>query len=196
MALTQVKNSGLNTSVITAGLPAGSILQTISATDGTAELFTSTDSATPETIISAAITPSSSSNKVLITGFLSLGVLYSNYSGRLDYLGVRLKRGSTVIGEPTSLSTFTTVHGADASGARPMHSVSKDAGYSASRSNSIPFHFTDSPNTTSETTYNIQGVIEKQGAAYTMIQNGSGYNYNNDEGHLATCNLTLMEIKG
>ena len=71
MALTQVKNSGLNTSVITAGLPAGSILQTISATDGTAELFTSTDSAAPETIISAAITPSSSSNKIFINFVLN-----------------------------------------------------------------------------------------------------------------------------
>jgi hypothetical protein len=54
----------------------------------------------------------------------------------------------------------------------------------------------DSPSTTSSTTYNVQGVIEKVGSAYTMIRNGSGYNYNTDEAHMPTCNLTLMEIKG
>jgi len=176
--------------------PSGAVLQTINATDGTAASYASTDSANPETMISAAITPSSTSNKILLTGFLSIGGLYSSYSGTYHYIGVRLKRGTTVIGEPTDMSTLTTMHGGDASDARGMHSTAKDAGYTASKVQAVPFHFLDSPSTTSATTYNIQGVIERDGSAYTMTKNGGGYNYNNDELHIATCNLTLMEIKG
>ena len=177
--------------------PTGAVLQTITASEDTSASYTSTDSGTPEMVISASITPSATSSKILITGFISIGCLYSSYSGRLDYLGVRLKRGSTVIGETSDLSSLTTLLGGDATGARPLHSIIKDeAGYSASRPASIPFHFADSPSTTSATTYNIQGLIEKQGSAYTMTRNGGGYNYNNDELASATCNLTLMEIKG
>ena len=176
--------------------PTGSVIQTVTASDLTAATYASTDSANPETVISASITPSSTSNKILITGFVSLGCLYSSYTGRLDYIGVRLKRGTTVIGEPTDLSTLTTVHGGDATSSRAMHSVVKDAGYQGSRSACVPFHWADSPSTTSSTTYNVQGIIEKVGSAYTMIRNGNGYNYNTDEAHMATCNLTLMEIKG
>ena len=172
----------------------GRVLQTVSTNDMTAASFSTVDSANPETVISLAITPSATSSKILITGFASIGMLYSSYSGRLDYIGVRLKRGSTVIGETTDLSSATTVHGGDATGARPMHSVVKDAGYSASRPASVPFHFIDSPSTTSATTYNIQGVIERVGYQYTMLRNIGGYNYNNDEMASGTCQLTLQEI--
>ena len=176
--------------------PSGAVLQTVSTNDMTAASYTGTSSVDPKTIISLAITPSSTSNKVLLTGFISIGGLYSNHSGLFDYIGVRLKRGSTVIGETTDLSSATTVHGGDASGASPMHSVVKDAGYSASRPASVPFHFVDSPSTTSATTYNIQGVIEDSGNTKTMLRNIGGYNYNNDELASGTCQLTLMEIKG
>ena len=176
--------------------PSGSVLQTVSVEEMTSDSYASSDSSTPRTLMSGSITPTSTSNKILIFGFVSIGGLYSNHSGVFHYFGVRLKRGSTVIGETTDLSSATTVHGGDASGARPMHSVVKDAGYSASRPASVPFHFVDSPNTTSETTYNIQGVIEKQGSQYTMLRNIGGYNYNNDEMASGTCQLTLMEISG
>ena len=199
MALTKVKSAGVNSipaSVYNAHVPAGAILQTITSHDATASSHASVSGATPVTLMSATITPSSTSSKILIFGFLHVGGLYSNCSGRLDYIGTRLKRGSTVIGEPTSLSTLTTVHGADATGSRPMHSVVKDAGYSASRQHVVPFHFTDSPSTTSSITYNIQGVISHVSGGKTLVKNGSGYNYNNEEAHLATSNLTLQEIKG
>ena len=174
----------------------GRILQTISTNDMTAASFASTSSTDPKTVISGAITPSATSSKILVFGFISIGGLYSNHSAAFDYIGVRLKRGTTVIGETTDLSTATTVHGGDASGASPMHSVVKDAGYSASRPASVPFHFVDSPNTTSSTTYNIQGVIEHSGATKTMLRNIGGYNYNNDELASGTCQLTLQEISG
>jgi len=204
MALTKLNFGGNQQSLVAANIPtitdtqmpSKSILQTIHSTDGTAATFTSVNGATPATVISGSITPSATNSKILIFGFICIGGLYSSFSGRYDYIGVRLKRGSTVIGEPTSLSSLTTVHGADATGSRPMHSVVKDAGYSASRSAAIPFHFVDLPSTTSAITYNIQGVVSTTGGAKTMIRNGSGYNYNNEEAHMATCNLTLQEIKG
>ena len=175
---------------------AGRVIQTVSTSDTTAASFSGTSSVDPKTVISLAITPSATSSKVLIFGFVSIGGLYSDHSAALDYIGVRLKRGSTVIGETTDLSTATTVHGGDATGASPMHSVVKDAGYSASRPASVPFHFVDSPSTTSATTYNIQGIIEHSGSTRTMLRNIGGYNYNNDELACGSCQLTLMEISG
>lgn len=175
---------------------AGRVIQTVSTSDTTAASFSGNSSTTPSTVISLAITPSATSSKVLIFGFVSIGGKYSDHSGALDYIGVRLKRGSTVIGETTDLSTATTVHGGDATGASPMHSVVKDAGYSASRPASVPFHFVDSPSTTSATTYNIQGIIEHSGSTRTMLRNIGGYNYNNDELACGSCQLTLMEISG
>ena len=199
MALTKVKTSavaGIPASVYNAHVPSGSILQTVTTSDSTSTSYASTDSANPKTVISLAITPSATNSKILVFGFISIGLLYSTYSGTLHYIGVRLKRGSTVIGETDSLSSATTTLGGDATGARPMHSTAKDAGYSASKPQSVPFHFVDSPSTTSATTYNIQGVIEREGQQYTMLRNIGGYNYNNDELASATCQLTLMEIKG
>ena len=175
---------------------AGRVIQTVSTSDTTAASFSGNSSTTPSTVISLAITPSATSSKVLIFGFVSIGGKYSDHSGALDYIGVRLKRGSTVIGETTDLSTATTVHGGDATGASPMHSVVKDAGYSASRPASVPFHFVDSPSTTSATTYTIQGIIEHSGSTRTMLRNIGGYNYNNDELACGSCQLTLMEISG
>ena len=172
----------------------GRILQTISTNDMTSASFSGNSSTTPSTVISGSITPSSTSSKILIFGFVSIGGKYSDHSGVLDYIGVRLKRGSTVIGETTDLSSATTVHGGDASGASPMHSTATDAGYSANRPHSVPFHFVDSPSTTSSITYNIQGVIEHSGSTRIMFRNIGGYNYNNDEMASGTCQLTLMEI--
>jgi len=192
MALTK-----LNSASVIDRLPSGSVLQTVTANDMTSTSYASTDSANPKTVISASITPSATNNKILVFGFISIGNLYSSYTGTLHWLGVRLKRGSTVIGETTDLSSATTVHGGDATGARPMHSAIPPAtSYHASRPASIPFHFVDSPITNSATTYNIQGVIERNGYQYTMLRNIGGYNYNNDELASATCNLTLQEIKG
>ena len=185
-----------NVSIAASTLPTGSVVQTITSHDATASSHTGVRGDAPVTLMSASITPSSTSSKILIFGFLHVGGLYSNFTSRFDFIGVRLKRGSTVIGEPTDLSTLTTVHGADATGTLPMHSVVKDAGYSASRQHVVPFHFADSPSTTSAITYNIQGVVSHLSGTKTLVKNGSGYNYQNAEAHMATCNLTLQEIKG
>ena len=176
------------------GLPVGSVVQTVPVSEMTATSYTGVDSSNPQTLMSGTITPTSASHKILLFGFASIGGLYSNYSSGFHYLGLRLKRGSTVIGETDDLSSATTMYGADSSGARPMHSVFKDAGYSASRPQACPFHFMDSPNTTSAVTYNIQGVIERDGHTHTLVRNIGGYRYNTNEQASSTCQLTLMEI--
>ena len=198
MALTKVKSAGVPSGTFLTALPSGAILQTVTTNEMTAASYASTNSSSPKTVISNSITPSATNSKILIFGFASIGNLYSNYNGILHWLGLKLKRGSTVIGETTDLSSATTVHGGDASGAEPMHSVvPPDSGYNASRPIAIPFHFADSPSTTSAITYNIQGVIERYNhGPYTMLRNIGGYNYNNDELASSTCQLTLMEIKG
>ena len=114
MALTKVKTNavaGIPASVYNAHVPSGSILQTVSTNDMTAASYTGNSSTSPNTVISLSITPSSTSSKILIFGFVSIGGKYSDFSAVLDYIGVRLKRGNTVIGETTDLSTATNPSG-------------------------------------------------------------------------------------
>ena len=176
------------------GLPVGSVIQTQTDFDADAVLHTNTDSSQPETILSASITPTNANHKILVMGLIHVGVLYSSRSGTLHYIGCRLFRGNTEIGKAANNDTMTSVHGADASGGRVAHSVMAGGTAMSSKPTFIPFHFIDSPNTTSAITYNVKGFIEQYNGQYTMIVNGSGYRYNNDEQVLASSNLTLMEI--
>ena len=102
------------------GLPVGSVVQTVPVTEMTATSYTGVDSSNPQTLMSGTITPTSASHKILLFGFASIGGLYSNYSSGFHYLGLRLKRGSTVIGETDDLSSATAVFGADATGSKML----------------------------------------------------------------------------
>ena len=83
MALTKLNYTGQGTIPIAsipiltgANMPAKSVLQSITTTDGTAAIYTSTDSANPKTVISGSITPSATNSKILITGFIQIGVIF------------------------------------------------------------------------------------------------------------------------
>ena len=71
-------------------LPVGSVVQTIPVAEMTSTSFASSDSSTPRTFMSGSITPTSTSHKILLFGFLSMGGLYSNYSGTFNYFGVKI----------------------------------------------------------------------------------------------------------
>lgn len=138
MALTRVNNQAL-TSITAAGLPTltssnmptGSIVQTVQTT-ASSEWYNSS-AATFEDVTgqSITITPSSSSNKILIT--LSAWGIINGAGG----MGIRLLRGSTSIHQMESLVNST-----------PW----SQGCYS--------FSFLDSPSTTSATTYKIQGASQ------------------------------------
>ena len=72
------------------GLPVGSVIQTQTDFDADAVLHTNTDSSQPETILSASITPTNASHKILVMGLIHVNVLYSSRSGTLHYIGCRL----------------------------------------------------------------------------------------------------------
>jgi hypothetical protein len=168
MALTQVQGGMIlasGQSIPKAALPTGSVLQVVSATTSTSVTITGTSYA--DTGLSASITPTSSSSKILMIVYQPF-----RFTGASNGGGILLFRGSTQLttvnndGAPY-LYYFTT--GAD------LYSQ-----FSAS--------FLDSPATTSSTTYKTQ-ARPYLGAGACVFQNIGPTATN-----MST--ITLMEIAG
>ena len=167
--------SKLTGSVPSAAMPAGSVLQVVSTAK--IDSFSTTSSMADVTGLSVDITPSSSSNKILI--LVQIGV-----AGLDSGVGVRLLRGSTDILLPAS------------SGSRRLHSttgqftpLSSPFQYGVANA---PIMFLDSPNTTSATTYKVQaGVLSS-----TIYVNMTPYDLDNGNASRATSTITAMEIAG
>jgi hypothetical protein len=128
-----------------ASMPTGSVLQVVQDTHGAEQNSTSTTFA--DTGLTATITPSSSSSKILVcvqhTGCAKYGT--SNNNG----LSVSLLRGSSVIAK-----------------------VSERAGYDASTGynwiGGLGTDYLDSPNTTNATTYKTQYKSRISGATVRL----------------------------
>ena len=155
-------------------LPSGSILQVVST------IKTDTFSATTSTYVdvtglSVSITPTNSSNKVLVLVDLNWA------ASALDINTCRLLRDSTVIGA------------GDASGSRGtgfagMRTASADNIVT----NSISF--LDSPSTTSATTYKIQ--IKSGGSPNTVLVNRTSTDTNSFAFPRVVSSITVMEVAG
>jgi len=142
----------------------GRVLQVVNATYST---YTSIGSSSTlvDLGLSATITPSSSSNKILIFTDLAGGTSVNSVSAAFN---VKLLRGSTAIVNIENSAGYGGV-------------TERDFGAFGSSS------YLDSPSTTSATTYKIQvantgGVGNLYVNNYTASANGS------------TCTMTLMEI--
>tara|TARA_B100000424_G_scaffold268622_1_gene263772 strand:- start:179 stop:727 length:549 start_codon:yes stop_codon:yes gene_type:complete len=156
-----------NTATLNSGVvfPAGHIIQIVS------QLYTSavtvSSSSYQDAGPSLAITPSSTSNKILVWTNMDSAPIYSTgVDGRVKGKLVRTVGGSaTDILEQTHWGFYLNAGGND---------------------NNIYFRqdfmMVDSPNTTSETTYKFQA--RTSGANHISFQNGTG------------SSLVLMEIKG
>ena len=123
---------GDSTSQTTAASPAG-VVQTVQQSSTTNYFFTSSTYA--DTNLSKAITPTSSSNKILVKCALCTQAYATNSTS----LGIRLLRGSSVI------YVNNEYH---------WHSVNA----AINLFYQSYFEFLDSPNTTSSVTYKIQGA--------------------------------------
>jgi hypothetical protein len=148
MALTKINNNTL--SAIT-GLPAGvggKVLQVVTATN-TSQITVSTGSYTWTTNISLAITPSSTSNKILILGSQNLATNQDD-----KYMNGTFFKNSTNLGH----SSFGISGGSLAVGVSFIA-----ANWGAS--------YLDSPSSTSEITYHMKGAA--QTATGYMNVNGS-----------------------
>lgn len=161
MALTKLRAGAYQT---------GSVVQVVEGkyegTAGSAQLLT--DGSWTDINLSASITPSSTSSKILITAHL----VYYTVSGA--GLGARILRGSTAIYDPSP---------AGATGPYLTFSNGNNV------YGTLNFSYIDSPSTTSSTTYKIQGQKYDSSNAYLPYNGDSG-------GAGAKMSIILMEIAG
>jgi len=150
----------------------GTVLQVVQAFKDDVFATTST-SYTDVTGLSATITPSSSSSKVLVLLRTSQGV-----SGD-SYIRLKLLRGSTDIAVANGKAYFNFSY--------PSRAGSDTSYYIARGSQHLDF--LDSPNSTSSTTYKVQ--VETYSGHTAYINRGR----DNDQ-YRGVSSITLMEIAG
>ena len=128
---TSIVNADISTTaaIATTKLGAGAVLQVVNATDSTERTTTSTSFVTSSNTLSASITPSSASNKVLILVSTSTG---NTNSAENTYSTIY--RGATNLGTGNGMNNV--YHDATSQIYAPTH-----------------MSYLDSPNTTSSTTY-------------------------------------------
>jgi hypothetical protein len=159
-------------------MPTGSVLQVVSATYSAAvTMGVTANSWYDVTGMTKAITPSSTSNKVLIN--INLGAL-DNSSGAI---GFRIMRGNTAI----------ALGDVNSSRQRMSFRFSGNAD-DGNHNQSLVFSFLDSPSTTGAVTYKIMFAAEGTTAVFnrTLSYGDDATIYNG----VCASNLTLMEIQG
>ena len=172
-------STGVTGSLAASSLPTGSVVQVVQVTDATRTTYSS-GTTFLDTPLSLSITPSSSSNKILLIASVTSSSASLNGYG----VGFRvLKNGSTFF---LNSSPQTGRMQADFLGVN---------GSNSDDSNTVSWHYLDSPATTSAITYKIQGGA-RDGLAWSMNQSHN----NNDSGTWtrveATSTFIAMEIKG
>ncbi len=144
-----IVNADINSSAAIAGSKIngsfGKVLQVVNGVLASESGTTSTSMV--DTNLTATITPSATSSKVLVMVGMNFGMI-----GSTGGVGSRLMRGSTSI---RSASEKSDGHG---------------SGESSSHEAWIAFDYLDSPNTTSATTYKMQFKTNGQ-VVYTSIDN-------------------------
>ena len=156
----------------------GKILQVVSTTKTDTSSFTSngTDTFVDLSGMSVSITPTAASSKILIQFDVSVAV-------GTGTVHVRLVRGSTpiAVGDSASNRLQSTV------ARRSQSSVY------ALESTPMSMSFLDSPNTTSATTYKLQGTA---GSSYntTYYVNRSSSDTDADYGARVASTITVMEV--
>ena len=156
---------------IPSGADGGGIIQTVFEMV-TADFSTANDDAYNDiTGMSATITPSSSSSKILITVCMT-----HNVSSNSNILFRLIRGSSTTLGNYTGSLSGVGTSGAAIAGGK----------YDAARGNPTTFKFLDSPSTTSSTSYKIQEYHN----AGTFVLNGLSGNFT------GSSSITLQEVSG
>jgi hypothetical protein len=152
----------------------GKVLQVISTTK--TDTFAGSDADTWYTItgLSASITPSSTSSKILVTGHV-MGASENTSTDRRFYLKIQRAASDIAVG--------------DSSGSRlQVHT----AGFSNGGANALtlPFNFLDSPSSTASLSYTIQVRDDTDGVVVNYAPSDS----DNNTYPRAVSTITLMEI--
>jgi hypothetical protein len=148
----------------------GQVLQVVSTIK--TDRFSHTGSGYQDvTGLSAVITPTSASSKILIMASIMYATTNTTYG---TLCGLRLKRNSTLVG----------IGGDDfSSGVASTPAPDNQSSYAT-----VPIMFLDSPGSTSALTYQVQ-IAQRIGGSVTVYVNGqmSG-------GNIGSSTITLMEI--
>lgn len=166
-------------SLVTGDMPSGSVLQVKQIEDNTVDSFSaSATSTTPQfDAVSLSITPSSTSNKILVIGKATVGAAGTNYDFSLG-----LKRNGTLVGGNTNSSNFLGTN------------VMVSSIPSAESPGTAVFNYLDSPSSTSSVTYTI-AVWGGENATY-YINRGASVNSGRNWANSGGASLILMEIAG
>ena len=155
----------------------GKIGQVVSTTK-TDTFSTTSSSFTDITGLSATITPSSTSSKILIALNVSIGATASNYHGNC----LRLLRGSTAINIGDTAGSRT----------RATFGANNYSDYTPTATPSCTF--LDSPSTTSATTYKVQGISVQSSPAELHINKWGNNDSDSNLRQRLTSTITLMEV--
>jgi len=164
-----------------AGATGGKILQVVSTTLTTVfSASVAASSFASVTGLTATITPSSTSSKILVMTQLGGTGIYSVTIPGVNY---RLTRGGTAIGVGTSTGSRTPLTTAQQGGV-----ASQDGIHTGS---SI---FLDSPNTTSATTYGVELYNIDTGSTRTLYLNRDGDDADNAGSLRPVSSILVMEV--
>ena len=176
--MSQIK---VNSIIPVAGVPTGGgggIIQTIMGEKRDNVSQTVASGATGSSaVLSATITPTSTSSKVKISGSVTVGM--SNPS---NVLYIKLYKGGSELSAASSSET---------AGSRQTGAIGGTLFEYTWQASSIPFHYIDSPNTTSATTYQIY-LSHSSGNSMTLYLNRSHVN-NNDSSYALTASHIILE---
>ena len=173
MTISKIKNQSIDRNDLT-----GSVLQTKSFT--MTSTTTTTSDGFVDTGLQLAITPSSASSKILITGIINVGQTYFK-----TY--IRLLRDSTVLSVGDTASNRPRVYASSAPGGSDWDTYNVTA---------ISLNLLDSPNTTSSVTYKVD-FRHYDNVHTTSYINRCGTDRDNadyDERSISV--MTLQEIAG
>ena len=160
----------------------GAVLQVVSSTSKSADAITSNATNTFVSLgLSAAITPVSTSSKILVEVNITIGHSVGTFH-------FRIARGSD-----------QTICIGDAGASLQLRSTTsfrENATPYTHAMTSVPMSFLDSPSTTNATTYSVVGTIGVSYANAVMYINRPDNTSNADYDSRSTSTITLTEIAG
>jgi len=176
MAITRLGGANAITGTIPTSVAPGKgkILQVVETTKTDTFSSSTAGSFTDITGMSATITPSSTSSKILV-------LLNINSDGG-NNSHIRLVRGSTAIGIGDAASSRSRVSGGAARNSTSANNMANNG-----------ISFLDSPSSTSATTYKVQFYLWSSESWYLNRSDSDG---NDGYGGRSASTITLMEIAG
>jgi hypothetical protein len=173
MAVSTIQNASLASGVPSAAkLPAGTVLQVVQATTSTPVTITGTTYT--DSGLTASITPTSATSKILVL-VSQQAYVYTTESNAV-HAGTQLLRNSTVILAPYSDETGPLEQYIEVIGSSQIYNSTRAC-----------INLLDSPATTSSVTYKTQGRLRTSGS-------GRALRYQSNGSPSGTSTIILMEI--